>query len=58
VCGCGAGRGGWSSSGSALVAEWCVCGAGVVVGTSPSRLLLMSHKAMRACRPQAEKIIG
>jgi len=46
----GADRGGCSSSGCGLVAGWCVC---VVLGwwvRSPSRLLLLSHKVMRALR--------
>jgi len=55
VCGCGADRGGWSSSGCGLVAGWCVC---VMLGwwvRSPSRLLLRSYKAMRALQAAGQK---
>jgi len=57
VCGCGADRGGWSSSGCGLVAGWCVC---VVLGwwvCSRSRLLLLSHKAMCALQAAGREIL-
>ena len=54
VCGCGADRGGWSSSGCGLVARWCVY---VVLGwwvRSPIDCYCCHTKQCARCRPQAD----